>query len=151
MAFLPCGAWRSVGSPPPDTAVWGRPPDVITCMAIRDHQHNREDPHRTGLPIDPFKTSDQPLTSGARSVRNHKTFSLWTCNPHGSHRRTLANRRFLIGREHRRTITPCVSRRTKRKIESVQKVRKLRRSAAINQPSHSEKSVVSWHSQETCR
>jgi hypothetical protein len=51
-------AWRSVGSPPPDKAVWGRPPDklpvwryLIThttetilnsqCSAIRQETNNR--------------------------------------------------------------------------------------------------------------
>jgi hypothetical protein len=32
---------------------FGADPLMNTCMAIRDHQHDREDPHRTGLPIDP--------------------------------------------------------------------------------------------------
>ncbi len=50
----------------------------ITCLAIRDHQHDREDPHRTGLPIDPYETIDTPPTRGARNVRNYKTFSLKT-------------------------------------------------------------------------
>ncbi len=47
---------------------------LITCLAIRDHHHDREDPHRTGLPIDPYKTIDQPPTGGARNVRAHKYF-----------------------------------------------------------------------------
>ena len=45
-------------------------------MARRDHQHDREDPHRTGLPIDPYDPFCSHSTSGAQNVRTQENSRL---------------------------------------------------------------------------
>ena len=70
------GAWRSVGSPPPDMAVWGRPPYVLPVW--RDVIINTTERILTGPVMRPIPTilSCSHSASGALNVRTYKIFPL---------------------------------------------------------------------------
>ena len=74
MAFLPRGAWRSVGSPPPDVAVWGRPSYVLPVW--RYVITTTTERILTGPVYGPTppKRPRNHQPSGARNVRLHHNF-----------------------------------------------------------------------------